>query len=355
MRRRRIRIHYTRYPHWGRHSGITQFVQHLDASRFEVSLTPVSDGDDDLPLPFPPLRRWLRRRVQRRGMAWYKLSDLAAELRALPGCLTGATDLVHVLDGEHGTQFLPAWLGGPARRTRLIATYHQPPSVAEDLLDPGVLGRLDRITVMAPSQRPFFVRYLAAERVRTILHGIDTDFFVPGVPRSARDGVFRCVTVGHWLRDWDSFVGTARALAGSADIAFEVVTDRPTGAEGLRNVTVHQGLDDAALRAVYQQADLLFLPLVNSTANNALLEGIACGLPAVSTDLAAVRAYLPDGEAVLTARGDVRGYAEAILRLRDDAPARREMAGRARARAEILSWRHVARAYEELYAEALDG
>jgi hypothetical protein len=49
-------------------------------------------------------------------MAWYKLSDLAAELRALGRCGTGDAEVVHFLDGEHGAQFLPMLLRPRARR-----------------------------------------------------------------------------------------------------------------------------------------------------------------------------------------------------------------------------------------------
>src|SRR5262245_4399132 len=105
----RIRAVYTRYPHWGAHSGVNQLVGALDPRRFRVHVHASSDSDVDLPIPHAGLRRRLRERVQRGGMAWYKLSDLAAELRAVPGCVGGWTDVVHFLDAEHSVQFLPGW------------------------------------------------------------------------------------------------------------------------------------------------------------------------------------------------------------------------------------------------------
>jgi glycosyltransferase involved in cell wall biosynthesis len=120
-------------------------------------------------------------------------------------------------------------------------------------------------------------------------------------------------------------------------------------------VLVHRDIDDQALRRTYQQADVLFLPLLDATANNALLEGMACGLPVVSTDLPAVRAYVGDGGALLVPAGSVDGYAQALLALQADPARRRALAQGARRRAEELDWSVVAQSYADLYRELLHG
>jgi glycosyltransferase involved in cell wall biosynthesis len=111
-------------------------------------------------------------------------------------------------------------------------------------------------------------------------------------------------------------------------------------------------IEDAALAGLYRAADVLFLPLIESTANNALLEGIASGLPAVVTDLAAVRAYLPGHEGVLVSGNRPEGFIDALTWLAGDADARVKMGQRARARAQALAWPHQVRQYETLYQEA---
>lgn len=355
----RLRLIGTLYPHWGAHAGIGQFARHLGPHGFapEARLSP--DDDSGLPLPGAlagrpleaALRGALRRRVQRSGMGWYKLSDLAAELSALGAALGRRVDLIHFLDGEHGVQFLPRWLGrAPGARVPVVASFHQPPSLLPGLLDPRVLARLDAALVVAPTQEAFFREHLPAERVATILHGVDVAFFRPGPPRP--EGPLRCVTVGHWLRDWAAMGETARALAADNDVELHVVTGRETGLEGMANVHLHRGLSDEALLALYRSCDLGLLPLTDSTANNSLLEMIACGLPVVTTGLAAVRAYVGPEEAVLLPDGN-EGAAEAVLALRDD-PARRARMGRAaRARAEALAHPAVAAQHAALYRRVL--
>jgi glycosyltransferase involved in cell wall biosynthesis len=160
------------------------------------------------------------------------------------------------------------------------------------------------------------------------------------------------MTVGHWLRDWTAVRAVAAELGG---IEFHVVTDRDTGLAGLSNVRTHSKVDDATLRSLYQQSDALFLPLTESTANNTLLEGIACGLPAITTDLPSVRAYLPGGEGFLIAGNDPVALGQALLRLAAEPELHAAMAASARARAEELSWANIALEHERIYARVLNG
>lgn len=352
MRRSRLRFIATHYPHWGAHAGIGQFTRNLEGGSFAIDYHKVPDDHSRFPRPGFMLREWARKRVQRSGMAWYKLSDLDAEIRALGACLAGRVDLVHYLDGEHGVQFLPRWLANlPIGRPPLVASYHQPPYLLPELVDRRSASLLDAVVLVAPSQRPYFEAFLPPEKIVTILHGIDTQFFRPA-PRS-RESVFRCVTAGHWLRDWDAVRHAAEALRDEAGIEFHVVTGQATGLEHLPNVRTYQGLSDDELVALYQSCDLGFLPLTHSTANNSLLEFIACGLPLLSTELEAVRAYVGPDEAVLLPPGERAGFAEAIRSLRDD-PARCSSMGRAaRARAEQLAWPLVTQEYARLYERLL--
>ena len=100
---------------------------------------------------------------------------------------------------------------------------------------------------------------------------------------------------------------------------------------------------------LYRGADILFLPLLQSTANNALLEGLASGLAVVATDLEAVRAYVPNGEALLSEnRSD--SFVHAIQGLQRDPGLRQQMKRKARARAEQLAWPRLVRRYEALYS-----
>jgi glycosyltransferase involved in cell wall biosynthesis len=351
-----IRVHaiYTRYPHLAAHAGIKQLARHLDPSVCTVRLSAASDSDADLPIPLPRLREWIRRRVQER-MPWYKLSDLAAGGRALSDCLLRRADIVHFLDAEHCGQYLPALLKrfGPAR-VRTVATFHQPPELLDHVIDRQVVARIDLVIVVSPFQAAYFHEFLPKERVRVMLYGVDADFFRPSTARP-ESGRFRCITVGHWLRDWEALGAAASRLASFRDIELHIVTDRETGLDGRANVRIHRRVDDDRLLRLYQESDVLLLPLTGATANNALLEGIACGLAVVSTDLPSVRAYLPGNEGLLAKPGDTDGLVDRVLQLRADPGQRAAMSARARARAEQLSWRSRVREHEAVYAQLLAG
>jgi glycosyltransferase involved in cell wall biosynthesis len=345
----RIRFEHTRYPHWGERSGYVQFVRQLDPQRYRADLHAASDSDADLARWLVPFQPWLQRLVRRGRMPWYKLSDLRAEIEALKACLAGQVDIVHFLDGEHSGRFLPRLIRAARLSTvRTIATFHQPPEVARKVVAGGLLRWLDGIVLVSPSQLPFFRQYVPDHMLHVILHGVDADFFRPAPTPNVTDRI-RCVTAGHWLRDWDVFRSVARAIS---EIAFDVVASRNIDFEGLPNVVVHSGIADDTLAEVYRSADILFLPLIESTANNTLLEGIASGLPVVATDLEAIRAYLPSGEGIFVVENRVDGFVDALRLLQKDVELRHRMGRRARARAEELAWPRMVRQYEMLYASA---
>lgn len=76
-------------------------------------------------------------------------------------------------------------------------------------------------------------------------------------------------------------------------------------------------------------------PMEESTANNSILEGLACGVPIVATDVGGVGAYVNEGCAVLTGTGDADGMADGILRITRDPVRRAEMNRAAREQARI--------------------
>ncbi|MBM2832866.1 MAG: Radical domain protein [Candidatus Brocadiaceae bacterium] len=357
-----INIHLirTRYPHWGQHSGINQFLKYLSHEEYPVEVYLASDNDEDFPIKNKTVRKWLHYFVQRKGMQYYKLSDLTAEIRAFCKCLRNKVDIIHFMDGEHTAQYLP-WICRLPRimRPKIVATYHQPPELIGTLTSKKVISRLDHVTVVSPEQIPYFTELLSPDKITVILHGIDIDFFRPG-RESRTDGKFRCITVGHWLRDFKAIQDVAEKLAVYKDIEFHVVSSNKTGPrltelEGLANVILYRDtINDDGLLKLYQQADILFLPLLQSTANNALLEGIACGLPVVSTYLPSVKAYLPGNEAILIKDNDTKLFIDAILHLFHNPEVCKNMARESRKRAEALDWRNIAPQYEAMYSKVIN-
>jgi glycosyltransferase involved in cell wall biosynthesis len=96
------------------------------------------------------------------------------------------------------------------------------------------------------------------------------------------------------------------------------------------------------------------MPLTKATANNSLLEGIACGVPVLSTALPSIKTYLPGNEAILIDKNDPKEFSDAILHLVDNPPLRQTMSIAARKRAEELDWSNIAPQYESIYSELAD-
>ncbi|MBM3320623.1 MAG: glycosyltransferase [Candidatus Eisenbacteria bacterium] len=347
-----VRIHYR---HWGNYSGFNQFARFLDRERVRLSVQRV-------PL-HPNEPRWLDRLSKRiaeklaggRCVTWYTSLDVAADALIFARALMIGTDVIHYLDGDHSIGFLPDLLRRARslrRRPRVVATFHQPPDWLADIVREENLRSVDRVTVVSRDQQEFFERLAPRVPVSWIPHGIDVDFFHPPSPGTKRPG-FRCITVGSWFRDYAIVLQLAERMRRFSDIEFHLVSSGIRG-EVPGNVVLHRGVDDATLRRLYQEASALLLPLKNATANNALLEGIACGLPVIVTDLSAIRDYVPGEEAIRIPGNALEEFESAILRLRDEPDTRARLSRLARERALTFGWGRIAPRIEDLYRDVCD-
>lgn len=347
----RVQFHFAQYQWWGVPSRYVQLVDHLDPLCHTITTRGTSDMVDLAAMP-----DWQRRTAElirpefaRHHRAWHNLNDLASEVATLELCCDGKVDIVHFLDGEHSGPILPQVMRNRLPGVRTVASFHQPPDLAEKVLFGPDLRQIDAIILMSPSQVPFFAQFVPNERLHVILHGVDTDFFTPPAVKRPRDRL-HCITTGLHLRDWDAFHAVAMALP---EVAFTVVTSGRVKISPLPNVEVLSGISDADLAAAYRAADVLFLPLTDATANNSILEGMASGLPVISTDLPAVRAYVPDAAGILIEANAVPDLVSALNRLAGDHALRARMASAARSRAEALAWSNVARQYEAVYSKLM--
>jgi glycosyltransferase involved in cell wall biosynthesis len=348
-----VKVVRTWYPHWGEYSGVNQYLKHINPRLYRTTTLLVHENDSQFVIRNHRVRDWLRYWSRKHDMAWYNLSDLQAEWSMLKSCLFERPNVVHYLDGEHAAQWLPRLSSLPARmRPAFVVSYHQPPDVMEYAIRKEAVDWFDHIIAVAPEQLDFLHRFTSSAKTSLILHGIDTDFFRPPPQVIPHDSI-RCLSVGHNYRDYSTIRQVALNLREHSRIEFHIVSPKPTGLEGLQNVVVHTDVDDAALLELYQTADILLLPLVKATANNALLEGIACGLPVITTYLPSIKAYLPGPEAILIEGRNPSDYTEAVLSLSRDPGQRKQMGALARKRAEELSWTKITAQYEAIYSRLI--
>jgi glycosyltransferase involved in cell wall biosynthesis len=156
-------------------------------------------------------------------------------------------------------------------------------------LNSKVVRQLDHVIVLSPEQKSYFEQYLPESKVSLILHGINIDHYCPSLEEKYEDKL-KCITVGSWLRDYECVLEVARLLVSNRNIEFHLVSAELAEQDVPENVHVYCRLEDAELVRMYQDSSVLFIPLRDSTANNVMLEGIACGLPVVASDLPGVKA-----------------------------------------------------------------
>ena len=352
----------THYPHWGEYTAFNSFIQHFDPRRFKISMHQVPMGDYWFP-DIPLLKKYAVKKIKQQAPPVYTLNDLMAEISLYVQCRFNRVDVVHYIDAEHSLGFLPRWSKKsrfPRNRNtpKIVAMFHQPPALLEQLIDIEIVKQVDRVLVVSPTQADYFSRYIPREQISVILLGVDTDHFTPSPEKNSTgekgSGKLKCLGGGVWLRDYDSLFKTAKMLRAVPQIEFHLVSpgvDLPKRPQW-ENLIYHDAIPDAELLDLYRCCDALFLPLLDATANTFLLEGSACGLPLVTTDLASTRAYFPGEEAILVRDNDPAAFAGALTDLLHDPGKRSHMAEAARARALQLSWERIVKEYEKLY-EAL--
>lgn len=197
-----------------------------------------------------------------------------------------------------------------------------------------------------------------AGRVRVIRNAVDTDRFRPGgdgAPVRAEFGIpADAPVVGHFARmvPWK---GQHHLLEAFGRLAAEFPTarlllvgsalfERDTYLEQLRARAARMGLADRVVFTGYRSdvpriaaaLDVMAYPSVEKdTYPFSLLEAMACGVPAVVTDIPGIRLVVrTEAEALIVPPRDEGRLADAIRRLLADPPGRRELGMRGRRRIE---------------------
>ncbi len=144
--------------------------------------------------------------------------------------------------------------------------------------------------------------FSSVSAVPTILirHGVCLNFFTPlGV---GHEDVPRLLFVGQWMRDFETLLASMEIIwRKNPRVELDCVVPRQARNNSAvmqlaRNAAVrwHADIDANDLRSLYRKATILFLPLIDGSANNAIVEALSCGLPVISTNHPSVEEYVPD-------------------------------------------------------------
>lgn len=278
---------------------------------------------------------------------------LRAEMGAMPWLASGSGRWCHFIYGEDTYLLTPLWQRGA---NRSIATFHYPPRRLAFRVNPGSLKALRAAVIVGENQRSFLEELLPPERIFYCPHAVDTDFFCPAPedePAPA-PGPVRVLCAGMTFRDYAALKRVLLALRAAGCAAHcDVVgpaDDQLAELQGAPDVRVHRGISDEALRALYRQADVGVLPLTDATANNALLEMMACGRPVVASKVGGLPSYAAGSAVHLVEEGDIDRMASIVRELLEDPERRtRESQANRQHALEQLSNAAVARRMRGLY------
>ena len=324
-------------------SGYQALAAHLPDARFLHTMR--ADPAGGLPL----LGARLARRLS--FSRWYLGGCAALEARAWGELRSGFSGIVHSMWADHDLGFLDLLLD--RRRHRLVGSFHNcDDTFVHTIRFPRRLRAFDAIILMSRIQAPFFLEAgVDPALIHVIPHGVDTGHFHPIGPIGPTGPIFTVLAAGGYRRNFPLLREVCLRLKGEPAIRFEIAAPaawRPLFAD-LPNTRFRSNLADAEYLEACQTSSCLLQTVENSTANNVILEAMACGQPVVAENIGGIPEYVDATCGILTAPGDTDALASALLELHAYPDRRETLATGARKRAEKLDWKNIASQMCEVY------
>ena len=288
----------------------------------------------------------------------YRPEDVLAEWHTLVHAIVSRPDVVHVLYGDEQLNVLIRYRA-LMQQSALLATFHVPPC----RLPAGayqerkkVAKSVDVAIVVARSQASELQEWFGEDRVVYVPHGIDVQRFHPCDTRGVGE-TRRFLVVGAHMRDW---VATHRIIdecnARKLSVQFDVVTAHAEFShfDGCANTNLHTAISEEELIGLYQRADALLCPVLDSTANNAILEAMACGTPVISTAVGGIPDYVDSSAGWLFELGEASPIVDLISGICQNEERARSLRKGARLKALAYDWRQIRMRCLEAYNLAVD-
>ena len=288
----------------------------------------------------------------------YNLNDMAAEFSCFRTARKTDKSVLHALYGEDQLLFLLKFR--KHLKSALVATYHLPAEspFMKRVLKTDYYNRLkalDAAIVVSRSLISDYQNWVGKENVFFVPHGIDCDVFKPAqTKKENQTNYLNIITVGGHGRDWDTLHEVIKNFIRNLNIKFTIVGPAKSADMFSKypNVNFLTGIEEYKLIELYQKADVAFIPVTYATANNSLLESLACGTPVISTNTGGIPDYLDEKCGWLLPPRNSDDAVKLIESLLRDENHLRDKEGGARKKAIEFDWPMIANKMSEVYKHA---
>ncbi len=340
---------FKKIPHHANHSGYDRLAYYVDSYHYKPGKIACF------------LKCGFEKKIaslKRVNYTWYKPESFAIEAEIILRRHFVKNTIFHFLYGEDGYRF--AYKNLFRRKNRIVVSFHQPKSIFFEPFskeDVPLLKKIDRIVAVGKKQAEFLRELVGnQEQVEVVPHGIDVDFYKPDYSKK-NDEFLETISVGWWLRDVDMIKEIIKKVNSlSLKVKFNIVTFDWCFKfyEGLKNVNLFTNISDEKLLELYQRSHLLLLPLKDCTANNAVLESMACGLPVFTTEVGDIKDYCSLENSLFTKSGDADYLVDGIKEYYKNREKLVEMGKKSRDISLNFRWENIANRFLELYRGVME-
>lgn len=217
----------------------------------------------------------------------------AAELYTYIRYLSNKDKLIHVLYFDNHVYLWDRWKKAPKN---LISTIHHPAPLKVSSEAELRLRKLSSAITLTSVNFDYYESLIGEGNLSFIRHGVDTNFFHPGELDKKQLRILYTGVNGRNLGMLTRVV--EKLLALYPEVFFDFLLPKffrkdseLSSLQSHSRISWHENLSDDQLKNLYQKSYLLLMPFNECTANNAIVEALATGLPIVTTNIGGICDY----------------------------------------------------------------
>ena len=221
--------------------------------------------------------------------------------------------------------------------------------------------KFDAVTCTSDIDAAVFQQHCAEDLIEIIPNGVDVTHYLPDFSAEAPAHLIYIGSMD-WYPNEDAVgffadEGLPRIQERVPDVRFSIVGGNPSAR--VQKLAERKGIVVTGrvpeIKPYFAEATVFVVPLrIGSGTRLKILEALAMGKAIVSTSVGAEGLDLKDGEEIFIADAPI-AFADAVTRLLTDAPLRRRMGEKGRARVERdYDWQSIGEKLHTLYTKILD-